>query len=80
MTAKLVVGDVVTGKGYAPYHRQVLMAMAAGSNPGGEAQRAALIDLRTASLMEKLEEQCSLAHGYWQIVNACKSLCNATPN
>ncbi len=77
-TAKQVLGDVVTGKGYAPYHKQALMAMAKGSHPGGEAQRAALIDLRTASLLEKLEEQTSLARGYWDIVNACKGLCNTT--
>ncbi|KAL3808401.1 hypothetical protein ACHAXA_009842 [Cyclostephanos tholiformis] len=76
-TAKQVLGDVVTGKGYAPYHKQALMAMAKGSHPGGEAQRAALIDLRTTSLLEKLEEQSSLARGYWDIVNACQSLCNS---
>lgn len=75
-TAKQVLGDVVTGKGYAPYHKQALMAMAKGSHPGGEAHRAALIDLRTASLLEKLEEQSSLARGYWDVANACRSLCN----
>jgi hypothetical protein len=74
-TAKQVVADVVTGKGYAPYHKQALMAMVKGSHPGGEAQRAALIDLRTASLLEKLEEQSLLARGYWDVVNACKGLC-----
>lgn len=80
VTAKHVLGDVVTGKGLAPYHKQALMAMAAASNPGGEAQRAALIDLRTAALMEKLEEQCSMASGYWQVVDACQGMCNSTPN
>ena len=75
-TAKQALGDVVTGKGYAPYHKQALMAMAKGSHPGGEAQRAALIDLRTASLLEKLEEQSSLAREYWHVVNACQSLCS----
>jgi len=74
-TAKLVLGDVVTGKGYAPYHKQALMAMAKGSHEGGEAQQAAWIDLRTTSLIEKLEEQSSLANGYWDVVNACQNIC-----
>lgn len=80
VTAKHVLGDVVTGKGLAPYHKQALMAIATASNPGGEAQRAALIDLRTAALIEKLEEQCSMASGYWQVVDACNGMCNSTPN
>lgn len=80
VTARHVLGDVITGKGLAPYHKQALMAIAAASNPGGEAQRAALIDLRTAALMEKLEEQCSMASGYWQVVDACKGMCSSTPN
>ena len=82
VTANHVLGDVVTGKGLAPYHKQALMAIAAASNPGGEAHRAALIDLRTAALMEKLEEQCSMASGYWRVVDACKGMCNttSTPN
>ena len=75
-TAKQALGDVVTGKGYATYHKHALMAMAKGSHPGGEAQRAALIDLRTASLLEKLEEQSSLAREFWHVVNACQSLCS----
>jgi chromatin remodeling complex protein RSC6 len=79
-TAKQALGDVVTGKGYARHHKQVLMAMAKGSHPGGEAQRAALIDLRTASLLEKLEEQCSLAREYWHIVKACKTYVNSNEN
>ena len=80
VTAKHVMGDVVTGKGLAKNHKQALMAIAAASNPRGEAQRAALIDLRTAALMEKLEEQCSMASGYWQVVDACKGICSSTPN
>jgi hypothetical protein len=75
-TAKPVVADAVSGKGYAPYHRQALIAMAKGSHEGGEAQRAAYIDLRTASLMEKLGEQTSLARGCWDVVNACRGLCD----
>ncbi|KAL3769636.1 hypothetical protein ACHAWU_010240 [Discostella pseudostelligera] len=73
-TSKLVVADAVSGKGYSSYHKQALLAMAKGSHEGGEAQRAAFIDLRTASLMEKLEEKTSLAHGCWDIVNACQGL------
>lgn len=72
--AKQALGDVVAGKGYAPHYKQVWMALAKGSHEGGEAQRAALIDLRTTSLLERLEEQCSLARGYWDVVNACRSL------
>ena len=75
-TAKQVVADAVSGKGYAPYHRQALIAMAKGSHEGGEAQRAAYIDLRTASLLEKLEEQTSLARGCWDVVDACRGLCD----
>ena len=74
-TAKQVVGDAVAGKGYAPYHKQVWMALAKNTHEGGEAQRAALIDLRTTSLIEKLEEQCSKARGYWDVVHSCRSLC-----
>jgi hypothetical protein len=73
--AQQVVGDAVAGKGYAPYHKQVWMALAKGSHEGGEAQKAALIDLRTTSLIEKLEQQCSKARGYWDLVNACRGLC-----
>ena len=73
-TAKLVVADAVSGKGFASYHKQALMAMAKGSHEGGEAQRAAWIDLRTAALMEKLEEQSSLARGCWDVVDACQGL------
>ena len=52
------------------------MALAKGSHDGGEAQQAAWIDLRTTSLIEKLEERCSVARGHWDVVNACRSLCN----
>ena len=74
-TAKNVLGDAVAGKGYAPYHKQVWMALAKGSHEGGEAQRAAYIDLRTTALMEKLEERCSVAKGYWDVASACQDLC-----
>ncbi|KAL7522666.1 hypothetical protein ACHAWX_007361 [Stephanocyclus meneghinianus] len=73
-TAKIAVEDAITGKGYAPHFKQVWMALAKGSHEGGEAQRAALIELRTISLMEKLEERTSIARGYWDIVEACKGL------
>ena len=73
-TAKGAIGDAVTGRGYAPYHRQALITMARGSHEGGEAQRAARIDLMTASLLERLEEQCSVARGFWDLVEACKGL------
>ena len=76
-TAKQVLVDVVSGKGYAPYHKQVLMAIGSGAQQGGEAQRVAMIDLRTAALLEKLEEQTSLAHSYWEVANACQGLCGA---
>eukprot|EP00580_Thalassiosira_gravida_P007485 CAMPEP_0201635906 /NCGR_PEP_ID=MMETSP0493-20130528/8269_1 /ASSEMBLY_ACC=CAM_ASM_000838 /TAXON_ID=420259 /ORGANISM="Thalassiosira gravida, Strain GMp14c1" /LENGTH=179 /DNA_ID=CAMNT_0048107927 /DNA_START=119 /DNA_END=658 /DNA_ORIENTATION=- len=78
-TAKQTVGDIVTGRGYAQYHQQAWMALAKGSHDGGEAQKAAWIDLRTATLMEKLEEQCSVARGWWDVVDACRSLCVETP-
>eukprot|EP00584_Thalassiosira_punctigera_P011517 CAMPEP_0172569590 /NCGR_PEP_ID=MMETSP1067-20121228/124145_1 /TAXON_ID=265564 ORGANISM="Thalassiosira punctigera, Strain Tpunct2005C2" /NCGR_SAMPLE_ID=MMETSP1067 /ASSEMBLY_ACC=CAM_ASM_000444 /LENGTH=707 /DNA_ID=CAMNT_0013361455 /DNA_START=70 /DNA_END=2193 /DNA_ORIENTATION=- len=78
-TAKLAMGDVVTGRGYAPHHRQAWMALAKGSHEGGEAQRAAWIDLRTATLMERLEERCSVARGWWDVANACRGLCDAKP-
>ena len=79
-TAKLVLGGVVTGKGYAPYHKQAWMALAKGSHNGGEAQQAAWIDLRTTSLIKKLEEQCSVARGYWDVVNAVQNLCDEKPD
>jgi hypothetical protein len=50
------------------------MALAQGSVEGGEAQKAAIIDLRTTSLVEKLEERCSMAQGFANIVQACKCL------
>lgn len=77
-TSKLVVADAVSGKGYSSHHKQALLAMAKGSHEGGEAQRAAYIDLRTASLMEQLEEKSSLARGCWDIVDACQGLCEET--
>ena len=73
-TAKLVLEDVVTGKGYAPYHKQAWMALARGSHEGGEAQRAAYIDLRTTALIEKLDERTSVSRGYWDVVDACRGL------
>ena len=79
-TAKSVIGDVVTGKGYAPSHKQALMAIGHASNRGGEAHKAALIDLRTAALIERLEEQTSLARGYWDVVNTCRALGNGKSN
>jgi hypothetical protein len=50
------------------------MALAQGSVEGGEAQKAAMIDLRTTSLVEKLEEKCSMARGFAGVVEACKGL------
>lgn len=73
-TAKLVVDDVIAGKGYSPHHKQALMALAKSAHDGGESQRASLIDLRTTSLMEKLEEQTMVAKGYWDVIDACKGL------
>ncbi|KAL3781449.1 hypothetical protein HJC23_001484 [Cyclotella cryptica] len=73
-TAKLAVEDAITGKGYVPHFKQVWMALAKGSHEGGEAQRAALIELRTTSLMEKLEERSSIAREYWDVVEACRGL------
>jgi len=78
-TAKQIMGDIVTGRGYAPHHQQAWMALAKGSHDGGEAQKAAWIDLRTATLMEKLEEQCSVARGWWDVVDACRNLCVEKP-
>jgi chromatin remodeling complex protein RSC6 len=73
-TAKLAVEDAITGKGYAPHFKQVWAALAKSSHEGGEAQRAALIELRTTSLMEKLEEKTAIARGYWDVVEACRGL------
>jgi len=73
-TARQVLGDAARGRGYAPYHKKAWMALAQGSVEGGEAQKAAIIDLRTTSLVEKLEERCSMAQGFANIVQACKCL------
>ena len=73
-TAKQVVSDVVSGKGYAPHHKQAIMAISNGAMPGGEVQRAAAIDLRTTALIEKLNEQTVKARKYWDVVVACSNL------
>lgn len=73
-TARQVLGDAARGRGYAPYHKKAWMALAQGAVDGGEAQKAAMIDLRTTSLVEKLEERCSMAQGFANIVQACKGL------
>jgi hypothetical protein len=73
-TAKQAVDDTIIGSNLTPDLKQVWMALANGSHEGGEAQRAALIELRTASLMEKLEERTAIARGHWDIVEACRSL------
>ncbi len=73
-TARHVLGDAARGRGYASYHKKAWMALAQGSHEGGEAQNAAMIDLRTTSLVEKLEEKCSMARGFASAVQACKGL------
>jgi len=73
-TARQVLGDAARGRGYAPYHKKAWMALAQGSVEGGEAQKAAMIDLRTTSLVEKLEERCTMAQGFASVVEACKGL------
>jgi len=73
-TARQVLGDAARGRGYAPYHKKAWMALAQGAVEGGEAQRAAMIDLRTTSLVEKLEERCTMAQGFARVVEACKGL------
>jgi len=75
-TAKQVVSDVVSGKGYAPHHKQAIMAISNGAMPGGEVQRAAAIDLRTTALIEKLNEQTAKARKYWDVLAACQNLNN----
>jgi len=75
-TAKQVVSDVVSGKGYAPHHKQAIMAISNGAMPGGEVQRAAAIDLRTTALIEKLNEPTAKARQYWDLVAACQNLDN----
>ena len=73
-TSKQVLGDAARGRGYAPYHKKAWMALAQGSVEGGEAQKAAMIDLRTTSLVEKLEERCSMTQGFASVVQSCKGL------
>ena len=73
-TARHVLGDAARGRGYAPYHKKAWMALAQGSVEGGEAQKAAMIDLRTSSLVEKLEERCAMAQGFASVVQACRGL------
>lgn len=73
-TARQVLGDAARGRGYAPYHKKAWMALAQGAVEGGEAQKAAMIDLRTTSLVEKLEERCAMAQGFASVVQACKGL------
>mmetsp|Transcript_10823 Transcript_10823/g.16328 ORF Transcript_10823/g.16328 Transcript_10823/m.16328 type:complete len:657 (+) Transcript_10823:60-2030(+) len=73
-TARQVLGDAARGRGYASYHKKAWMALAQGSVEGGEAQKAAMIDLRTTSLVEKLEERCTMAQGFASVVQACKGL------
>ena len=73
-TAKQAVDDTILGSNLTPDLKQVWMALANGSHEGGEAHRAALIEMRTASLMEKLEERTAIARGYWDIVETCRGL------
>ena len=72
--AKQAIDETITGSNLSSDLKQVWMALANGSHEGGEAQRAALIELRTISLMEKLEEKTALARGYWDVVEACRLL------
>jgi hypothetical protein len=70
--AKQAVDDAITGTNLRPDLKQVWMALANEANEGGEAHQSALIELRTASLMEKLEERAAAANRYWSIVETCK--------
>ena len=70
--AKQAVDDTINGSNLAL--KQVWMALANGSHDGGEAQHAALIELRTSSLMKQLEERTENARKYWEVVNACRSI------
>ena len=72
--AKQAIDETITGSNLSSDLKQVWMALANGSHEGGEAQRAALIELRTISLMEKLEERTTKAREYWDVVEACRSL------
>ena len=73
-TSRQVLGDAARGRGYASYHKKAWMALAQGAVDGGEAQKAAMIDLKTTSLVEKLEERCAMAQGFTSVVQACKGL------
>ena len=75
--AKQAVDDTVTGSNLTPDVKQVWMALANGAHEGGEAQHAALIELRTTSLMGQLEERVESARKYWEVVNACRSIGDA---
>ncbi|KAL3794967.1 hypothetical protein ACHAWO_009926 [Cyclotella atomus] len=76
--AKQAVDDAISGSNLRSDLKQVWMALANEASEGGEAHRSALIELRTASLMEKLEERTAAANRYWSIVETCKSIANDT--
>lgn len=74
--AKQAVDDAIIGCNLNPDLKQAWMALANGAKEGGDAQRAALIELRTASLIEKLKERTTAARRYWDIVETCRSIAN----
>ncbi len=75
--AKMLLEDVIRGKGMTKDHIPVCLALAKASQSGSEARIGSHIDARMSMLMGRLEHHTRNAQACWDLVKHCRREDNA---